>query len=56
MQMKLPKAAPGSVLYFPVVQDCEKGVNRWIEIPEAGKKKLGDYKQPAAALTLIAKP
>ena len=55
MQVKLPKAAPGTVIYFPVVQDCEKGVNRWIEIPGAGKK-LGDYKQPAAALTLIAKP
>jgi uncharacterized protein YcnI len=26
----------GKTLYFPVVQECEKGVHRWIEIP-AGK-------------------
>ena len=28
---------PGKLLYFPVVQECEKGVHRWIEIPAAGK-------------------
>jgi uncharacterized protein YcnI len=28
---------PEGVIYFPVVQECEKGVDRWIEIPEAGK-------------------
>jgi uncharacterized protein YcnI len=55
MRMALPKVAPGTVLYFPVVQECEKGVNRWIEIPEDGKKS-GDYKQPAPALRLISKP
>ena len=26
----------GGMLYFPVVQECEKGVHRWIEIPAAG--------------------
>ncbi len=52
MQIRLPNAAPGTVLYFPVVQDCEKGTNRWIELPEAGKS----LKQPAPALRLIAKP
>lgn len=55
MQVKLPNAAAGTVLYFPVVQECEKGVNRWIEIPEAGKR-AGDYKQPAPSLKLLAKP
>jgi len=50
---KLPNA-PGRVLYFPVVQDCEKGVHRWIEIPAAGKTP-GDYKEPAPALTLTPK-
>jgi uncharacterized protein YcnI len=26
----------GTTIYFPVVQECEKGVHRWIEIPAAG--------------------
>lgn len=49
MRVQLPHQ-PG-VIYFPIVQDCEKGVHRWIEIPEAGKK-LDDYKEPAARLTI----
>jgi uncharacterized protein YcnI len=28
---------PEGMLYFPVVQECEKGTDRWIEIPEAGQ-------------------
>lgn len=55
MMMRLPNAEVGTVLYFPVVQECEKGVHRWIEIPEAGKSP-SDYKQPAPALRLIGKP
>ena len=27
---------PGQAVYFPTVQQCEKGVHRWIEIPAAG--------------------
>ena len=27
----------GKTLYFPVVQECEKGVHRWIEIPGRGE-------------------
>ncbi len=34
--MRLPDRA-GETLYFPIVQECEKGVSRWIEIPAAGK-------------------
>jgi uncharacterized protein YcnI len=45
--------APGT-LYFPVVQECEKGVNRWIEIPAAGQN-LFDLEQPAPALTVLPK-
>jgi uncharacterized protein YcnI len=30
--LRLPDT-PGKTIYFPVVQECEKGVNRWIEIP-----------------------
>jgi uncharacterized protein YcnI len=42
----------GKTIYFPVVQECEKGVNRWIEIPAAGKKS-SDYPEPAPALKLL---
>jgi len=45
---------PGKVLYVPVVQECEKGVHRWIEIPAAGKSS-GDYPEPAPALKLLPK-
>ena len=51
---KLPDK-PGATLYFPVVQECEKGVNRWIEIPAPGKSRR-DYKEPAPMLRLLAKP
>jgi uncharacterized protein YcnI len=44
----------GTVVYFPVVQQCEKGVHRWIEIPAAGKK-ADDYKEPAPGVRLIDK-
>jgi uncharacterized protein YcnI len=39
-------------VYFPVVQECEKGVHRWIEIPAAGKTS-SDTKEPAPALKLV---
>jgi periplasmic copper chaperone A len=45
---------PGQTLYFPVVQECEKGVHRWIEIP-AGGKSSADYPEPAPALKLLPK-
>jgi uncharacterized protein YcnI len=53
IHMKLPDK-PGETLYFPVVQECEKGVHRWIEIPAAGKSR-GDYKEPAPFLRLLPK-
>jgi periplasmic copper chaperone A len=43
---------PGKTLYFPVVQECEKGVHRWIEIPAAGKSR-DDYPEPAPELKLL---
>jgi periplasmic copper chaperone A len=42
----------GKKLYFPVVQECEKGVHRWIEIPAAGKSR-DDYPEPAPELNLL---
>jgi uncharacterized protein YcnI len=52
---RLPDAAPGSMIWFPIVQECAEGVNRWIEIPAAGKT-ADDYEQPAAGLEITAKP
>jgi periplasmic copper chaperone A len=43
---------PGTTLYFPVVQECERGVERWIEIPAEGKTS-DDYETPAPGLKLI---
>jgi uncharacterized protein YcnI len=45
---------PGRMLYFPVVQECENGVHRWIEIPQDGKL-AADYKEPAPGLKLLPK-
>jgi periplasmic copper chaperone A len=45
---------PGTTIYFLVVQECEKGVNRWIEVPAAGKSP-GDLAEPAPALKLLPK-
>jgi periplasmic copper chaperone A len=44
----------GKPIYFPVVAECEKGVERWIEIPAQGKK-LDDYQFPAAELMITPK-
>jgi len=55
LQMKLPDAAEGGVLHFPVIQDCETGSRAWIEVPKPGQSRR-DLKSPAPALTLIAKP
>ena len=41
---------PGKMLYFPVVQECEKGVSRWIEIPAMGQS---EPRHPAPGLKLL---
>ncbi|KFC68457.1 Hypothetical protein precursor [Bosea sp. LC85] len=44
-----------TILYVPVVQECEGGdVERWIEIPAEGKSP-DDYKFPAPGLKLTPK-
>jgi uncharacterized protein YcnI len=45
---------PETTLYFPVVQECETGVERWIEIPE-GSKTSADYEKPAPGVKLLPK-
>jgi len=58
IQMKLPEintqTSTDATLYFPVVQECAKGVTRWIEVPKAGRSSH-DYRAPAPALKLRAK-
>jgi uncharacterized protein YcnI len=48
---------PSTTLYFPVVQECEQGVSRWIDIPAAGQ---GGHdhggKSPAPGVKLMPKP
>ena len=46
---------PGQTIYFPVVQQCEKGVHRWIEIPTGkGSHGHGDGgPEPAPGLRLL---
>jgi uncharacterized protein YcnI len=41
-----------TTIYFPVVQECASGTERWIEIPEAGKS-ADDYEMPAPGLKLL---
>jgi uncharacterized protein YcnI len=43
---------PNSTLYFPVVQECEQGVSRWIEIPPDGATHSHEGKWPAPGVKL----
>jgi uncharacterized protein YcnI len=50
LSMKMPDK-PGETIYFPVVQTCQQGVTRWIELPGSGQ---GEPELPAAAVKLLA--
>jgi uncharacterized protein YcnI len=41
---------PGKTLYFPTVQQCRKGVHRWIQIPKKGQP---EPESPAPGVTLV---
>jgi uncharacterized protein YcnI len=43
---------PNTMLYFPVVQECEQGVSRWIEIPADGATHAHEGKWPAPGVKL----
>jgi len=43
---------PGTVIYFPVVQECATKTERWIEIPAAGQDPES-LETPAPALKLL---
>jgi periplasmic copper chaperone A len=48
--VKLPDT-PGQTVYFPAVQECEKGVSRWIELPAAGQSSE-QLQEPAPFIKL----
>jgi uncharacterized protein YcnI len=41
----------GETVYFPVVQQCEEGVTRWIEIPVEGEEPP---EEPAPGIAILA--
>lgn len=45
--------AEGQMLWFPVVQECATGAERWIEIPTEGQS-ADDLQKPAAGLRITA--
>lgn len=46
---------PNTTLYFPVVQECETGVSRWIDIPTEGAGHSHEGKSPAPGVKLLPK-
>ena len=50
-RVRLPDAAPGGVIRFPIVQECAEGVHRWIEVPAEGQNPDA-VKEPAPSVTL----
>jgi uncharacterized protein YcnI len=50
LRVGLPNT-PDVTLYFPIVQECQTGVERWIDIPEAGANGH-DLPSPAPQLRL----
>jgi periplasmic copper chaperone A len=49
---RLTDFAPGTVLSFPTVQECDGAVERWIQIPAPGQNP-DDLETPAPQLTVI---
>ncbi|WP_230534378.1 DUF1775 domain-containing protein [Microvirga roseola] len=44
---------PGATVYFPVVQECAKGVAEWIEVPASGQDPHS-LKAPAPGIKILA--
>jgi uncharacterized protein YcnI len=48
---------PNTTLYFPVVQECEQGISRWIDIPAEGHDEdRHETRSPAPGVKLMPKP
>jgi uncharacterized protein YcnI len=54
LRVRLPEAAPGTVVQFPVVQECVEGAHRWIEVPAEGQDP-DSLEEPAPFVTLTDK-
>jgi uncharacterized protein YcnI len=44
---------PGTVVHFPAVQECEQGIQRWVETPDPGSPDR--LRAPAPGVTLLPK-
>jgi periplasmic copper chaperone A len=53
VSVKLPAGDEGESVYFPTLQTCEKGQNRWIQIPAEGES-AEELEEPAPAVVLTA--
>jgi uncharacterized protein YcnI len=53
MSVKLPAGEEGETIYFPTLQKCEEGANRWIQIPAEGESGE-ELESPAPAVVLTA--
>jgi len=52
-RVRVTDIAPGTKVYFPVVQECGSKAEHWIEIPAEGKSD-DDYEYPAPGVTIGA--
>ena len=43
----------GEILYFPVLQECANGAERWVQIPAAGQHRH-DLKNPAPGIMVVS--
>jgi uncharacterized protein YcnI len=53
MSVKLPAGKAGDPVYFPTVQQCVKGQDGWIQIPQQGESE-DDLESPAPVVMLTA--
>jgi periplasmic copper chaperone A len=53
MSVKLPAGKAGDPVYFPTVQQCVKGQDGWIQIPQQGESE-DELESPAPAVMLTA--
>lgn len=50
---KVAQEIAATAIFVPIVQECETGVERWIEIPPAGASS-DDLKFPAPSIRILA--
>ena len=54
LSFKIGDVKPGQTIYFPIIQNCEKGgSSRWIEIPSA-TVDVNDLETPAPLIEIVA--